>query len=398
MFYFLLSNNIHSQILKGKIIDIEGRSIRNASISISNENLCYTNNFGKFNVKLNEGLHLVYVNHINYKNKTIEINLKDNQTKKLNIILERKINLLDDVEIIEEKSEKIITDVLSINVIDSEKFQGESNSDLSDIVQRFSGITLTDNQISIRGGSGWNAMAGSRVLVLIDDIPLLSGDMGQIPWDLIPIENIDQIEVTKGAASAIYGSSAMNGVINVKTKTANQMLISQHPFIGHTKIISKYGVYDNPKNINLKWWDGTDHFILLTSYTQILSETHLTLGLNHFKDNGYRYLEENKRNQLSLYLLHNSKKIENLLYGISGTFMKQNVGNFLLWESYDNAYIPIDSNLYQTNSTLFHIDPYLNFTTQNGKHSIKNRYMRIGLDNSTIKKIQVKIYFQKPII
>ena len=198
--FFLLSNNIYSQILKGKIIDFEGKSIRNISISISNENLCYTNNFGKFNVKLNEGIHLISINHINYKNKTIEINLKDNHTKKLNIILERKINMLDDVEIIEEKSEKIITDVLSINVIDSKEFQEESNSDLSDIVQRFSGITLTDNQISIRGGSGWNAMAGSRVLVLIDDIPLLSGDMGQIPWDLIPIENIDQIEVTKGAA------------------------------------------------------------------------------------------------------------------------------------------------------------------------------------------------------
>ena len=228
---FLLSNNIYSQILKGKIIDFEGKSIRNASISISNKKLCYTNNFGKFNVKLNEGIHLISINHRNYKNKTIEINLKGNHTKKLNITLERKINMLDDVEIIEEKSEKIITDVLSINVIGSKEFQEESNSDLSDIVQRFSGITLTDNQISIRGGSGWNAMAGSRVLILIDDIPLLSGDMGQIPWDLIPIENIDQIEVTKVAASAIYGSSAMNGVINVKTKTANQMLISQHPFI-----------------------------------------------------------------------------------------------------------------------------------------------------------------------
>ena len=196
---FLLSNNIYSQILKGKIIDFEGKPIKNASISISNKILCYTNNFGKFNVKLNEGIHLISINHLNYKNKTIEINLKGNHTKKLNITLERKINLLDDVEIIEEKSEKIITDVLSINVIGSKEFQEESNSDLSDIVQRFSGIILTDNQISIRGGSGWNAMAGSRVLILIDDIPLLSGDMGQIPWDLIPIENIDQIEVTKGA-------------------------------------------------------------------------------------------------------------------------------------------------------------------------------------------------------
>ena len=108
--------------------------------------------------------------------------------------------MLDDVEIIEEKSEKIITDVLSINVIDSEEFQEESNSNLTDIVQRFSGITLTDNQTSIRGGSGWNVMAGSRVLILIDDIPLLSGDIGQIPWDLIPIENIDQLKLLKAAA------------------------------------------------------------------------------------------------------------------------------------------------------------------------------------------------------
>ena len=101
---FLLSNNIFSQILKGKIIDQEGKSIRDASISISNENLCYTNNSGKFNVKLNNGVHMVSINHLNYKNKTIKINLNDNQTKKLNITLERKINLLDDVEIIEEKS------------------------------------------------------------------------------------------------------------------------------------------------------------------------------------------------------------------------------------------------------------------------------------------------------
>ena len=76
----------------------------------------------------------------------------------------------------------------------------------------------------------------------------------------IPIENIDQIEVTKGASSAIYGSSAMNGVINVKTKTANHKLISQHPFMGHTKIGTKCGMYDNPKNINIKWWNGARKF------------------------------------------------------------------------------------------------------------------------------------------
>ena len=77
----------------------------------------YSSNFLMTSPHL-DGIHLISINHLNYKNKTIEINLKGNHTKKLNITLERKINMLDDVEIIEEKSEKIITDVLSINVIE----------------------------------------------------------------------------------------------------------------------------------------------------------------------------------------------------------------------------------------------------------------------------------------
>ena len=95
------------------------------------------------------------------------------------------------------------------------------------------------------------------------------------------------------------------------------------------------------------------------------------------------------------YTSYNSKKVENLLYGISGTFLKQNVGNFLLWESYDNFYIPIDSNLYQTNSTLFHIDPYLNSRNSSWKTFNKSRYMRIGLDNSTNKEDTGKDLFSE---
>ena len=43
----------------------------------------------------------------------------------------------------------------------------------------------------------------------------------------------------------------------------------------------------------------------------------------------------------------------------------------------------------------YFIDPYLNFITQNGKHSVKNRYMRIGLDNSTNKEDTGKDLFSE---
>jgi len=68
-----------------------------------------------------------------------------------------------------------------------------------------------------QGGSGYSYGAGSRVLVLVDDLPLLSPDAGDVKWDYLPVENISQVEIIKGASSVLYGSSALNGIINVRT-------------------------------------------------------------------------------------------------------------------------------------------------------------------------------------
>ena len=43
---------------------------------------------------------------------------------------------------------------------------------------------------------------------MVDQMPILSADQGEVDFNLIPMENIEQIEVIKGASSALYGSSA----------------------------------------------------------------------------------------------------------------------------------------------------------------------------------------------
>ena len=49
-----------------------------------------------------------------------------------------------------------------------------------------------------------------KCLVMIDDMPLLSGDRGTVEWNMIPMENISQIEVIKGASSVLFvGSFSM---------------------------------------------------------------------------------------------------------------------------------------------------------------------------------------------
>ena len=57
--------------------------------------------------------------------------------------------------------------------------------DLKGLVSKTPGVSIMDDQVSIRGGSGYAYGVGSRVQLLLDDLPLLSGDLGQIWWSYL---------------------------------------------------------------------------------------------------------------------------------------------------------------------------------------------------------------------
>lgn len=83
------------------------------------------------------------------------------------------------------------------------------------MLEKVPGVNYIDGQVSVRGGSGFAYGAGSRVMVLIDNMPALQYDSGYPNWSNIATETIGKVEVLKGAGSALYGSAAMNGVINI---------------------------------------------------------------------------------------------------------------------------------------------------------------------------------------
>ena len=101
------------------------------------------------------------------------------------------------------------------------------------------GITIVDNEPQIRAGSGFSSGLGSRVMIMVDEIPLLRGDAGRPDWDLIPIDDVDQIEVVKGASSVVFGSSAINGAINVRTAWPKEEAA--------TRLTTFLGAYSKPE-------------------------------------------------------------------------------------------------------------------------------------------------------
>lgn len=67
------------------------------------------------------------------------------------------------------------------------------------------GVNMLGKTISIRGGSGFSDATGNRVLALLDDMPIISPENGSIRWETVPIELLEQVEIIKGTASALYG-------------------------------------------------------------------------------------------------------------------------------------------------------------------------------------------------
>ena len=109
------------------------------------------------------------------------------------------------------------------------------------------GVSSVKGQLNIRGASGYAIGAGSRSLLLIDGIPQMGAAAGNIGWDNVPTSEIDRVEIVKSGGSALYGSSAMGGVVNVITRNA--------PRKPETKVRTRIGCYSQPRFQEWQWRD-----------------------------------------------------------------------------------------------------------------------------------------------
>ena len=136
---------------------------------------------------------------------------------------------------------------VSIEVLPPALVKQGSTTSADQSLARTPGVNIVDSEPQIRGGSGYSFGAGSRVAVLLDGMSMLSGDAGRPTWGFLPVENINQIEVVKGAASVLYGSSALSGVIHFRTAYPGPEPL--------TRVSLQHGVYDSPGDAH-RYWDG----------------------------------------------------------------------------------------------------------------------------------------------
>lgn len=128
-----------------------------------------------------------------------------------------------------EKSGKVIE---VISAADLEKKSGQS---LATVLSQVTGLEINGNQSANGKNLGYYIRGGKnrQVLILIDGIPVTDASGISFEYDLrlLPVEQVERIEIMKGAASTLYGTGAATGVINITLKKSSKKEIEGNAYM-----------------------------------------------------------------------------------------------------------------------------------------------------------------------
>ena len=341
---------------------------------------------GAFRLELPAGSYTLTVSYVGYNNQIQEVTVKSGETQQLDFAMNAEVSILETATVTSGKFEKSLGEVtVSMEVLKPGLVESANKNTLDGAIEKIPGVTVIDGQANIRGGSGFSQGAGSRVLLLVDDIPILQADAGFPNWDDVPMENVEQIEVLKGAASALYGSSALNGIINVRTAYPRST--------PETKVSAIYTTYFSPEDAAKKWWDSAPSaYTASISHKRKIDKLDLVVGafyVNSTSFNKDTYKEYGRFNFNTRYRL-----TDRLSIGVNGNFNKGESGSFFYWKDAANAYTGSDSTISSRKRFRFNIDPYLVYFDKGGnRHRVVGRYYDVANDNDLNQSNYSQLYY-----
>jgi iron complex outermembrane receptor protein len=389
-----LVGNLYCQngIVKGTIKDaITNEKLVgvNAYLSNSLNTGATTNNNGQFTFLCPIGEQKIIVSFIGMINDTINVLVKENQTTEINVLLRTNTETLEAFQVVVGKFNKRVEDLtVSMELIKPTVIEEKNVRSVETILDQTPGVNILDGEPQIRGGSGFTFGVGSKVAVIIDDMPMLSGDAGRPEWDFVPIENIEQIEIIKGASSVLSGSSALCGSIHIRTAEPSMTPL--------TKISLYSGFYSTPKDTSMKWWNDYPYIHGMNFlHSEKIKNLDFVIGGMVNNDHGYigaprpgEFVQDtvtdfddnqmqSEKVRMNLGLKYHLENLENLNFGINGNVMQHSKSLTLAWNDDSTGfYRAYPGGVILQNQTIYNIDPFINFyTKRNGKHSLKGRLL-----------------------
>lgn len=382
---FFIFNSLFSQEIKGFVYDkISNETLVGVKVSSSEGNKTLTNVNGEFKISYSTLPINLYFQYSMYEVDTFEVIKNELLLVKLSPFSQEMETVVASTS---RRKQKIEDATISLEILKTKMLDNKGISDLEQAVDQSPGVYAMDGQVSIRGGSGFSYGAGSRVLLLWNGVPMVSGDAGDVKWNTIPIESVSQIEVIKGASSVLYGSGALNGIIALQESEPSTKLV--------TRIKVQHGIYGNPKRESLNWWGKNPTFQQVDYFTSKMNKNiGYSFSIAGFKNKGYRQGETEDRIRAGGSVFFRFDKIKNLKAGIGYNIQVQKTGNFIIWQSDSLGYQPNGgadtslaiSSLTYNRGVRLSIDPYLKYIDKKSNlHQVKTRFYLIDNLNYTNK-------------
>jgi iron complex outermembrane receptor protein len=294
---------------------------------------------GRFRItRIPAGTYSLVVSMLGYQRTTVEgVRVVRGQVGSIEISMRPVPLQSDPVIITANKREQSLQEVpVSVATVTARMIADRNNVTLDDALRYVPGVNVLSDQVNIRGSSGYSRGVGSRVLVLLDGLPYITGDTGEINWESIPMFEVDRLEVVKGAGSALYGSSALGGVINVITK--------ESPSTPELRFRAFSGLYDKPRYS--EWdWSPKPRFNsgLVMSYAGKSGALSYLVSAGRTVDESYRENDTYHRWSLFAKVKYDLSSTQSLT--ISSNYIDRSHGNYFWWKSLAEATRPPESQL-----------------------------------------------------
>ncbi len=219
--YPVFSQNIS---LKGSVKDSEtGKPISLVSVFVrTNKSETITDASGNFGFNnLPAGNETIIFSHIGYRTKKLDIVLTPDSDLNLNISLTPSPISIGEVPVFSTKTISLLNNQpLPVDILTSSEIKIKNDISVPDLLKNQPGLALGRDgiwgtQLSIRG------LSKSSIITMVDGNRIETATDIAAALSLIDVNDIERIEVIKGAASSIYGTGALGGVVNIITKTGS---------------------------------------------------------------------------------------------------------------------------------------------------------------------------------
>ncbi len=334
----ILMGQPQSGIITGSVKDAEtGQPLAGANIVVRGTYAgAASNKEGAYRLRpLSPGHYTLKASMIGFKAEIREgVRLEAGDSVTIDFILRPAAIETDPIVVTASRREQSSREVpVTVSTVTAAMLAQRVNVTLDDALRYVPGVNMTQDQINVRGSSGYSRGVGSRVLLLLDGLPMLTGDTGEINWETIPVGEIERVEVVKGAGSALYGSSALGGVINVITRDMPE----QPEF----RFRAFSALYDLPPYEEWRWSEKPRFNSGLTlSYANSVGPVQYLASATRTVDESYR--ENDAYHRWNLFSKVRFELSERRSLSLVVNWLHRHHGNFFWWKNLREATIPAE--------------------------------------------------------